>query len=171
MGAFERQGLQALLDFSDDALCLFERETLTLRVANAAATKLLPHGSASNAIESVTLQDLMTSVLEPQSEARVEHWLERCLKGQQCSYNSRNACNGSAVTLTAEYYKSSTSDGILVKVKPQSGLTSRPGAIACEFQLILPHGHRLYGVRLHPERCSLADRVHGLRLNSQELRH
>lgn len=109
---------KALADFSDDALCLFELESLTLLASNATAGKLTPVGSAGG---ECTLQEFLNRVSEPQKPLRAEDVRAHCLKGQ--------VYTNSGPIVSAKHYTGDNVEGIVIKCKLSAdALKPRGGA-------------------------------------------
>ena len=110
--SLDRHFLEALLDFSDDALCFFNSESLVLVAANAAASKLVPSGTGSCG---PSLQEVVTTALNSQNETVVDELLKRCATGETYTVDGRSSL---APALSAKRHSAGSVEGILVKLKP-----------------------------------------------------
>ena len=108
----DRHFLEALLDFSDDALCFFNSESFVLVAANAAASRLVPSGIGSRG---ASLQQVVITALNSQNETVVDELLKRCATGETYTVNGRSALSP---VLSAKRHSAGGVEGILVKLKP-----------------------------------------------------
>jgi hypothetical protein len=113
----EEDRLKALVDFSDDALCFFDFLTLSLLVSNTAASKILSYNAASIP-GSVTLHQLVATVLSHQCPTVVEDMLSQLRKEKSFTWESRKMPLMSVFpSLSVRCCTAGSSQGILVKVK------------------------------------------------------
>lgn len=131
---------KALIDFTDDAMCLFDSDSLTLSFCSAAAARLLEGGKLSVQPSKTTLQELMEALLSSQSKTLMDDLVSRCQGGEVWTYEPRLGRYGSTTpTVTAKRLETDTFSGFMIKLRSiAANVTTKTGVLHYEDCLCTP---------------------------------
>lgn len=115
--ASDAQRVAALLDFSGEALCVFDFQSLTLVFCNNPAARLIQGRQGTTQPGALSMYDLTALWLGSYSERVVDDMLARFQHGHPYIWEPRAACGSAVCSFSAQYYKGGSLDGILVKAK------------------------------------------------------
>ena len=115
--ASDSQRVAALLDFSTEALCVFDFQSLSLVFCNAPAARLIKARDGSAQPGALNLFDITNFWLGSYSQRVVEDMLARFQQGQAYVWEPRTVSGAIVSSFAGQYHKGGCVDGILVRAK------------------------------------------------------